>query len=372
MSCFAIVIDTLSGGGAEQVMLRLAATLIAQGHKVKFIVINPIVSHSIPHDIELIFVRKPGLRRGWKWLYYRRTANELQKILDDLNAQQPIVALLSNLPETDRITRHLQDYLVFHCIHNSFYQSQLKNKKGRIARWIKKKRLQLIYNNKQLIFVSEGAKEEFEQLIGIIPASSQVIYNPFPLTEIQHLTNAHPIDYKNYFIHVGRFNRQKRHDKLLQIYAESGLTNPLLLIGEGNAEQTNDIKQLIHRYGLENQVVITGFQQNPFPYIHQAIALLLTSDYEGLPTVIIEALICGTPVVSYDCPSGPREILEGSLREFLIPFDDSAKFIDKLTALAANPRRVSPEDANLNRFEATNIANQYIAAVQRITVNKHL
>ncbi len=368
MSCFAIVIDTLSGGGAEQVMLRLAATLIAQGHKVKFIVINPIVSHSIPHDIELIFVREPGLSRGWKWLYYRRTAKELQKILDDLNAQQPIAALLSNLPETDRITRHLRGYLVFHCIHSCFYHSQIKNKKGRIRRWLKKKRLQNIYNNTQLIFVSEGARKEFEQLIGVTPASSQVIYNPFPIAEIQQLAKAHPIDYKNYFVHVGRFNRLKRHDKLLQIYAESGLTNPLLLIGEGTAEQTNDIKQLIHRYGLENQVVITGFQQNPFPYIYQAIALLLTSDYEGLPTVIIEALICGTPVVSYDCPSGPREILAGSLREFLIPVDDSAQFIDKIKALATKPRKISPENANLNRFEATNIANQYIAAVQKIKV----
>jgi glycosyltransferase involved in cell wall biosynthesis len=151
----------------------------------------------------------------------------------------------------------------------------------------------------------------------------------------------------------------------LHIYAKSGLTNPLLLMGEGTPEQTEEIKRLIHHYNLEDRVVITGFKQNPFPYIHQALALLLTSDYEGLPTVIIEALICGTPVVSYDCPSGPREILNASLSEFLIPFDDSGAFIDKMKALAASPRRISPENADLNRFEAINIANRYAGILKK-------
>jgi hypothetical protein len=114
MSCFAIVIDTLSGGGAEQVMLRLASSITALGHAVKFIVINPIVSHAIPDDIELTFVCNSEARRGLKWTYYRRMANELQKILDELNARQPIEAVISNLPETDRVTVHLRGYPFFH------------------------------------------------------------------------------------------------------------------------------------------------------------------------------------------------------------------------------------------------------------------
>lgn len=360
MSCFVIVIDTLSGGGAEQVMLRLASTITAMGHCVKLIVIRPMVSHKIPDGIEPIFVHGAEKQRGLKFLYYRQTANDLKKILDGLNTTQPIDAVISNLPETDRITRHLRGYRVFHCIHNSFSHSQIDTKKGLIKRWLKKNQLQNLYNGKHLIFVSGGAKEDLEQNVGVKPASSRVIYNPFPIKEIQQLAEAHPVDYQNYFLHLGRFNRQKRHDKLLQIYAESGLTNPLLLMGEGTVEQTGAIKQLIHKYGLENRVVITGFKKNPFPYIRHAIALLLTSDYEGLPTVMIEALLCGTPVVSYDCPSGPKEILADNLNEFLIPFNASAAFIAKIKALAENPQRIPPGAAGLERFDANHVAEQYI------------
>jgi len=364
MSCFAIVIDTLTGGGAEQVMLRLASALIELGHAVKFIVIRPLVSHTVPEIIEPVFVHGTDQSRGIKWFYYRRTAQKLQMILDKVNADQAITAILSNLPETDRIARHIKGYRVFYCIHNSFYQSQIANKNSRIKRWLKKSQLRQIYNGKDLIFVSNGAKEDLERQVGVKPASSHVIYNPFPIKTIQELAAAHPVEQQNYFLHVGRFSQQKRHDKLLRIYAESGLTNPLLLMGEGTIEQTNKIVRLIHEFGLGDKVVITGFKPNPYPYIRQANALLLTSDFEGFSLVLVEALICGTPVIAYDCPSGPCEILTGPLAEYLVPFDDSYAFGEKLKQLAANPCRISAEMANLNRFEARHIAKQYVMAIQ--------
>lgn len=354
------MIDTLSGGGAEQVMLRLAEKLMALGHSIIFCVIRPVVSYEIPHPIKPIFIYDSGVHKGIKYFYYRRTAHKLQNILDRLNAEQPIKAILSNLPETDRITRHIKGYRTFYCIHNSFYHSQISNKKNPIKRWLKKHQLRQIYNGKHLIFVSNGAKEDLEQNVGVITASSHVIYNPFPIKKIQKLAAAHAVDYQNYFLHIGRFNHQKRHDKLLKTYADSGLTNPLLLMGEGSIEQTNDIKQIIHQFGLEDKIIITGFKQNPYPYIRHANALLLTSDYEGLSNVLVEALICGTPVVSYDCPSGPKEILAGKLDEYLIPFNDLAAFSEKMRAIAANPRRIPTEMANLDRFEANHIAKQYL------------
>lgn len=360
MSCFAIIIDTLSGGGAEQVMLRLASTLINQGHQVKFIVVNPVISHSVPKEIALIFVHNADYVRGFKLTYHKRTAKKMQKILDQLNHQQPIDALISNLPETDRITHYLHNYKVFHCIHSSFYHGQVKNKKNHIKRWIKQKKLQNLYNNKHLIFVSEAAKNDLLDRVNVKPTTSTVLYNPFPISEIQQLSLEHPVEYQNYFLHVGRFNRLKRHDRLLRNYAESGLTNTLLLMGEGNPHELDKVKRLISDYGLDKIVVITGFKQNPFPYMHHANALLLTSDYEGLPTVVIESLICGTPALCYDCPSGLNEILIGKLNEYLIPFGDSIAFKNKLQHLANTRLRISPEQSFLDRFDARKIAHQYI------------
>lgn len=361
-----IVIDTLSGGGAEKTMLRLASTLIEMGHQVEFIVISQVVSHAIPENISLQFVYSDKIKRGFKALYYFKTAQKLQGMLDEINSRTPIDAIFSVLTETDRITRHIKKYQVFHCIRSNLYEGIVKARKGALKQWIKKNKIKNIYKNKHLFFISKGAEAEVIDMIGARPASSAVIYNPYPISEIQSLAKQTSIDFDNYFIHVGRFSYPKRQDKLLAIYAASGLKNPLILMGEGSNQETDKIRNLISEYQLESQVHLIDFQKNPFPYIKQAIALLLTSDHESLSNVLIEALICGTPVVAYDCPCGPREILTGELKEFLIPFDDAKAFIEKLKSLSNNRNRVMPETANLERFEAKSIANQYLQQIRKI------
>lgn len=360
------VIDSLTGGGAEVVVLRLASVLTALGHSVRLVCINPTVSYSVPANIKVFFVNKTNTKRGIKYFYYHRTAAVLQKMLEELNRILPIHALVSNLPETDRIVQYFSKYPVFHCIHSNLYCGYIQSKKSRLKRLLKTKQLQRVYNGKHLIFVSNGAQQDMLQHVGIKPASSRFIYNPFPVCEIQSLAEDYSVEYKNYFIHVGRFNRVKRHDKLFKLYAESGVSNPLLLLGEGSVEQTAVIYSLIRQYNLEGRVIVCGFNENPFPYIRHAIALLLTSDHEGLSNVIIESLICGTPVIAYDCPSGPKEILEGELQEFLIPFDDSNAFVGKLKQVSQDRPRISSEIAALDRFEEITIAKKYIDAINEV------
>lgn len=361
-----IVIDTLSGGGAEKTMLRLASTLIDLGHQVRFIVISPIISHAIPDNISLEFVYDAKIKRGFKALYYFKTAQKLQGMLDKINSETPIDAVFSVLTETDRITRYIKKYLVFHCIRSNLYEGIVKARKGSFKQWMKKNKIKDIYKNKHMFFISKGAEAEVIDNIGAKPASTAVIYNPYPIGEIQSSATEYAIDFENYFIHVGRFSYPKRQDKLLKIYADSGLKNPLILMGEGSNDETDKIRNLISEYQLDGQVHLVNFQKNPFPYINKAVALLLTSDHESLSNVIIEALICGTPVIAYDCPCGPREILTGDLREFLIPFNDSQAFIEKLKELNDSKIRVKPEIANIERFEAKSIANQYLQQIRKI------
>lgn len=365
-----IVIDTLSGGGAEKTMLRLASALIEMGHQVKFIVISPIVSHAIPENLSLEFVYNQKIKRGFKSLYYYKTAKRLQAMLDKINSESPIDAIFSVLTETDRITQYLKNYWVFHCIRSNLYEGIVKARKGIFKQWMKKNRIQRIYKNKHMFFISKGAEKEVIEDIGAKPASSCVIYNPYPIEEIQRLAGESTVDYESYFIHVGRFSYPKRQDKLLKLYADSELSNPLILMGEGSDQETTKIKNLISEYRLDKQVHLLDFQKNPFPYIQNAIALLLTSDHESLSNVIIEALICGTPVIAYDCPCGPREILIDDLKEFLIPFNDADAFIAKLKALNDSRIRVTPKTANIERFAAKSIANQYLKQIRKVTQQK--
>ncbi len=85
------------------------------------------------------------------------------------------------------------------------------------------------------------------------------------------------------------------------------------------AKYNTKLKDMIRERGLDDKVVILGFQQNPYKYIKNAKLLVLSSDREGLPTVVIESLILKTPVVSTDCPTGPREILIDDLSKWLVP-----------------------------------------------------
>ncbi|MGR9036446.1 MAG: glycosyltransferase [Gammaproteobacteria bacterium] len=193
------------------------------------------------------------------------------------------------------------------------------------------------------------------------PLQTTVIYNPFPVQRIRELASL-PLqrDLGDYFIHVGRFNQQKRHDRLLRLFAQSAVNDRLLLLGEGNDGQKKKITQLIQDYSLSEKVVAMDFQENPYPYIKNAKALMLTSDYEGLGNVLIEALLCGTPVISFDCPSGPSEILSSEFPESLIPMDDENKFVERLIKLSAKPERVTVSAAFVERFDENEAFKAYI------------
>lgn len=103
---------------------------------------------------------------------------------------------------------------------------------------------------------------------------------------------------------------------------------------------------------------MAGVQENPFKYMYHAKALLLTSDYEGLPTVIIESFVCGTPVLSTNCPSGPSELLLGEQRNFLVDVDNETELVSKLQEIVVNPPYI--DRSSYSRFELTTIVSEYI------------
>ena len=130
---------------------------------------------------------------------------------------------------------------------------------------------------------------------------------------------------------------------------------PLLLMGKGDAEAA--IRAQIAQLGLGERVHLHEFEPNPYPFMRQAHALLLSSDQEGLPTVLIESLICGRPVVSVDCPSGPAEILTGDLQPFLVPMHDEQALAAAIAQVVAAPPRI--ELRHYQRFLADEVVPRF-------------
>jgi glycosyltransferase involved in cell wall biosynthesis len=141
---------------------------------------------------------------------------------------------------------------------------------------------------------------------------------------------------ETFIVSVARLDEgQKDHKTLLRAFAqvrERQLSSAdLLLVGEGRDQGA--LEQLATELGIRSSVHFMGFCSNPFPYIRQAEMLVLSSRYEGLPMVLGEAMALGTPVISTDCPTGPRDLLEDGQGGLLVPIgdvDEMARAIERL------------------------------------------
>ena len=196
---------------------------------------------------------------------------------------------------------------VVHTALSRQFQKQLKTSPKQTINHLK-----AVYGKHPCSCVSDGARQD---LLAIIGNSNKIttIYNPCDVNQIQQLASQ-PFSIeefglinKGYIIHVGSFDSMKGHRDLLQAYAKTKHKLPLVLVGKGRLEE--EIKQLVIDLGINNNVKFLGFQTNPYPLIANAALLVLSSKFEGFGYVIVEAQALNVPVISTDCPFGPRELL---------------------------------------------------------------
>ncbi|WP_295900266.1 glycosyltransferase [uncultured Vibrio sp.] len=311
MKKFLFIIDDLYGGGAEKVLLTVASGLASRGHKVKVWLLRDKIEHEVPANIELeildvITPLTKALRNKLVRLYQ---ANKVQK---RLNKEDIDILICCSSESVTSLVNHPNQYFWLHADYGSTKPKHLQKLKDR-------------YKNRHLISVSKGVEQSLLQL-GIKPSSHQVFWNPIDqkaiLSKAQQQRDSHP---KPYFICVAALELRKGHQQLLEAFAQSGVSDDLLLLGKG-AEELN-LKEQCKQLGIDKQVHFMGFQKNPYPYIKNAKALLLTSQNEGAPLVLVEALMLNTVIASMDCPSGPKEILGyAKLEKYLFDINDVSGF----------------------------------------------
>jgi glycosyltransferase involved in cell wall biosynthesis len=183
---------------------------------------------------------------------------------------------------------------------------------------------------------------DLTETLGIHPRKVVTIYNPFDLDAMREAAKTSPPDLPQepYVLHVGRLAKQKRHDILLKAYVASGIPHRLVLITRN--EDVRSLQKLVDMQGLGSRVSVLSFRENVSPWYAHASAFVLSSDFEGMPNVIIEALAAGAPVVSTDCPSGPREVLIGALKRYLAPCGDAETLGARLREIIHSPPEIDP------------------------------
>lgn len=150
------------------------------------------------------------------------------------------------------------------------------------------------------------------------------IYNPV-MTDLVHQRAKDSISIHSPFIlAVGRLNALKRFDRLITAYAEAKVAETCLLVILGEGELRKKLEEQVKAYGLQERVLLLGYESNPYKYMTRAEYLVMSSDTEAYPVVMIEALSLGCPVLSTDCPSGPREIIRDGENGLLVELNAEA------------------------------------------------
>lgn len=346
-----MVIDSLGAGGAEKVALNLASALQEESYHIDIITIDNVVSYEVDEAISLYSLDfKKGL------FDYYTNSRRLHKVIDDLQSEHAYEMIIVHLQKSTRLMRGYRHKNLVNVVHSTLSQASLSNRKG-LRKYLKIRRLKGIYDGQNIVAVSNGIAEDIKK-IGIQANSLRVIYNPVDAKELARKAqepSACSCD-NNYIVYVGRLAKSKRHDRALEAYKKSGIKESFLIVGEG--EMRESIEAKISSLGLTGRVKLCGFQSNPYAIIKKAKLLVLTSDYEGLPTVLIEALSLGVPVVSTDCPSGPREILEEFMPDALVPLDNVDALAEAVKKYIEHIPMIS--ETLIERFNGKTAAMKYL------------
>lgn len=354
----AIFLPSLVAGGAERSLIKLAGGIAAQGHVVDLVLVNAKgqflneVSDSV-HVIDLkssrVLTSLPGILR---YLHQYKPSVLLSALHTNIVAL--IACRIANGP-TDVVVSERNTLTVES--HNYSFDIRMRLMPYLVRyfyRWAS-----------CVVAVSNGVADDLAQVTHLPRDRIKVIFNPIITPEFQEKTKE-TIEYDWFLpeeppviLSVGRLTTQKGFDVLIKAYAKvrESIPSRLLILGEG--PERGALEALVHDQGLEKYIRLPGFVQNPYPYMKNANVFVLSSRWEGLPGVLIEALYCGVPIISTDCPSGAREILAAGKYGSLIPVDDVDVMAQEIIA-ALRGKALRPPVESWQPYMVETIVNQYI------------
>lgn len=242
--------------------------------------------------------------------------------------------------------------------------------RGLLERWLQRASIRYLYRlADRLIVPSLGVANDLVEQFGVERARIQVAHSPIVSARLERLAQEpihHPwlaVGEPPLILGVGELGARKDFATLIRAFALVRAERPCRLLILGRGRQRERLLALAADLGIAEAVDLPGFVANPYPYMRQAAVFALSSRWEGLGLVLVEALACGTPAVSTDCPSGPREILGPCCPQALVPVGDHrelARVISETLAQSPAPARLR-ERARAFSVDAS--ARAYLAAL---------
>lgn len=371
-----LLVDSLVGGGAERIALNFAEAFRRLGYDAHLIIIRNEIEHDTG-NVPVHTLSENGILSSSRPINKFLLARRLRQVVAGIEADgKKFDFFISNAEDMDRLSAQARLPLVFIRYRNAMTPvikskiGQTRGLKRHIRTWRWYAKFRRIYGDRHIVTVSRALERDMVETVGIRPASITTIYNPFDFDRIRRLADEPaPVPREPYIVYVARISGRKAQHVLVEALARSGLPHKLVLLGgttsEAEREYQTFLEARIAELGLQDQVLLPGFFKNPYPWIKHAQLFAMSSVGEGLPTVLVESLILGTPVVSTDCPTGPSEVLIGKLAPYLSPVGDAAALAANMQkALAAYPPL---EEAQLERFRDEYSIGQYLRQFEKLT-----
>jgi glycosyltransferase involved in cell wall biosynthesis len=317
----AIISHSLGSGGAERFAGELSFMLEHIGYEVHLIIVNDIVDYPYAGKLyNLGFL----CENDWGLIKKIKKGLLLKKYLDLENIQLIIDNRTRNQFSREWCTKRLYGKRKTYFIIHSF---NIKNYLPATVFLAKK----LYGRAAKIICVSKEIEEQVIQKYGF--TNTTTIYNPARYVDSEWILNLNLP--KKYILFFGRLDEKvKNFTLLLDAFSHSEIfVDGFHLIIMGDGKSKDYIKSAIESLGISNYVTLVPFQKNPFIYVKNAWFTILTSRYEGFPMSIIESLSLGTPVISVDCKSGPKEIIQNEQNGLLVENHNIEALADAMSRL---------------------------------------
>jgi|GEM_PF-103516 len=329
-----ILVESLAGGGAERSAALLTQMLTEAGYAVHLVTIIDKIGYEFSGKLYNLGKYKNATNGIFNKL---KRFQHFKKYLHEQNIDVVLdFRMRRNALKEFLIQRYLYPGFKVVFMVRSSHLNYYFPKPDFVA-----KRL---FKNAELCVLTEAMKQSIEQRFGF--EKIMVLPNAVDLSTYQQ-DFAFPKDVlRPYILASGRLQKGvKQFDKLIETYAKSELPKlgiDLYILGQG--EMLSELQQLAEDLKIADKIIFKGFVKHPEKYVANALFTVLCSAFEGFPRVILESLACGTPVIATDCPTGPRELLDGT-NGILVPHQD-------FDALRQAMNKLALDEPTRNRFKA--------------------
>ncbi len=351
-----LVGDMLSAGGAERAHAALSRYFAGRGIEVYNIIVQDVITYSYAGQLLNLGKEKDNANGFSNKLRRLRILNRYVKkhnfdfIIDFRMRRKP-----------------LQDWIIANFIFTvpTVYTVRSSNPEWYLpkSKWLARATYGKSFG---ILALTESMKRYIENRYGL--QNVGYIYNSIDIADIKsRIKEVKANDIGRYIIAAGRLSGDnvKQFDKLIGAYANSVLPDKnikLIILGQGVLKEP--LEELVGKLGLTEKVIFKGYQENPYVYMRDALFFVLSSKFEGMPNVVLESLACGTPVVAFDCFTGPSEIIEDGLNGLLIMDQDFAALQQAMDRMVTDEALYSKCKANaaasIEKFSMENVGRAWM------------